>query len=386
MNRFIASWIAIIGTLLLMIAIPTQSRGQSSTLVLGQKRSLHSAILGEERHYWVHVPASYGNAKYSTQTYPVVYLLDGDSHFHSLTGINQFLSKGPYARMPEMIIIGILNTDRTRDLTPTHADLQSFNGLSASFPNSGGGENFLRFLTQELLPTIESAYRTNGYQILIGHSFGGLTVMNTFLKHTEVFNAYVAIDPSMWWDQERLLRTVPDAFQKDRFAGRNLYVSLAHKEHTAIDTTTEHTRAIQKLANLLQKTAPKNLRWKYQYFADEDHGSVPLASALYALKFIFDGYQTHVKELAIKPKLYAESYQRLSRQLGFTFLPPEYLTDEIGQYCLKNKKLDAAQAFFELNHQNYPKSQHALTVLADLYQQKGETEKANQLKKQLSQH
>ncbi|MFT4030841.1 MAG: alpha/beta hydrolase-fold protein [Siphonobacter sp.] len=380
---FITSWRAVLSTLLLSTVLYTTAFCQVDILI-GKKEKLHSVILGEDREYWVHLPANYNNPNYPTQTYPVIYLLDGDSHFHSLTGITQFLSKGLYARMPEMIIVGILNTDRTHDLTPTHSDIQSLNGVSASFPTSGGGETFLNFLTHELIPKIESGYRTNGYRIFTGHSFGGLTVMNTFINHTELFNAYIAIDPSMWWDHEKLLNTIPETFRLDKFAGKSLYLSLAHKELTSIDTTTEHTRAIGKLAELLRTSAPEKLRWHFQYFADEDHGSVPLASGLYGLKFIFEGYQSQVKELALKPALYTASYQKLADQLGFAILPAEYLTDWIGQYCLKEKKLDSALFFFELNHQNYPQSLHAIKVLADAYQLKGDSVKANQLKKLLS--
>ena len=130
------------------------------------------------------------------QCYPVVYLLDGDSFFHSLVGIRKTLASGRGKYLPPCIIVGVLNTDRTRDFTPTASAAGRDGKISIdAIPQGGGSEAFSKFLTEELRPAIDSAYRTNGWNMLIGHSYAGLFTLNTFLRHTELFDTYLAVDP-----------------------------------------------------------------------------------------------------------------------------------------------------------------------------------------------
>ena len=144
----------------------------------------------------------------SRQRFPVLYLLDGDAHFNSVVGMIQQLSQvNGNTIVPEMIVVAIPNTDRTRDLTPTHVESDPPMMDSAGSKTSGGGENFAAFLQKELIPHVDSSYLTQPFRVLIGHSFGGLTVMNILTNHSKMFNAYIAIDPSMWYDKERFLKT-----------------------------------------------------------------------------------------------------------------------------------------------------------------------------------
>ena len=188
--------------LFIFLLLPLTMRSQED-ICIGKKLFLYSAALQEEREYWVHLPENYGQD--SAQTYPVIYLLDGDSFFHTLVGISKTLAFGRGKYLPPCIIVGVLNIDRTRDLTPT-ASAAGRDGKIASgaVPQGGGSETFNRFLTGELRFAIDSAYRTNGRNMLIGHSYAGLFTMNTFLRHTELFDTYLALDPSLWWDQGRL--------------------------------------------------------------------------------------------------------------------------------------------------------------------------------------
>ena len=143
----------------------------------------------------------------SKKNYLVVYLLDGDAHFSSVVGmIQQLSSVNGNTLVPKMIVVGIPNTNRTRDLTPTKAQLDPPFMDSTMVANTGGGEKFISFIEKELIPKIDSEYPTEPYRAFIGHSFGGLTVMHTLVHKPEMFNAYVAIDPSMSWDNQKLLQ------------------------------------------------------------------------------------------------------------------------------------------------------------------------------------
>ena len=194
--------------LILVVLIAVTSKAQTdNSIVIGKYDSVYSTILKEKRKVAVYVPNMTTGAQLTNQRYPVVYLLDGEGHFQSVVGLIQQLSQvNGNTIFPEMIVIGIPNTDRTRDLTPTHIDSDPPMMDSGFSKNTGGGENFAAFLEKELMPHIDSAYPTQPYRLLIGHSFGGLTVMHILTNHTKLFNAYIAIDPSMWYDKERFLK------------------------------------------------------------------------------------------------------------------------------------------------------------------------------------
>jgi predicted alpha/beta superfamily hydrolase len=161
----------------------------------GARVAIKSEVLGEERVILIRTPPGYER---NGQRYPVLYLTDGDAHLGHTSGTIEFLSRN--GRMPEMIVVAITNTDRTRDLTPTNASMLRPDGTEMKFPTSGGADKFLKFIETELIPKIEKDYRTQPYRVFAGHSFGGLFAIHSFLTRPESFNAYIAVSPSMQWD------------------------------------------------------------------------------------------------------------------------------------------------------------------------------------------
>ena len=263
--------------LLIFLLLPLTLRSQGD-IFIGKKQSLYSTALQENRNYWIHLPENYGQD--TTQTYPVVYLLDGDSFFHSLVGISKTFSTVRGKFLPQSIIIGVLNVDRTRDLTPT-ASAAGRDGKIApgTIPQGGGSETFSRFLTGELRAVIDSVYRTNGKNMLIGHSYAGLFTLNTFLRHTELFDMYLAVDPSLWWDQGKLSEEAETWIEGKDFTGKSLYIGVASKKRT--DRVDIH---LNKVNHLLTEVLPQaeNLRFFSKSFPEENHGTV-------AIPGIYDG-------------------------------------------------------------------------------------------------
>src|SRR5690606_4432652 len=98
---------------------------------------IESTILGESREIWISTPLSYNRG---SDSYPVIYLLDGEDHFYHTTGTAGYLAGS--GRIPEVIVVGVRNTDRTRDYTPASQDPDQIK----SYPNHGGADNFLMFL------------------------------------------------------------------------------------------------------------------------------------------------------------------------------------------------------------------------------------------------
>ncbi|HMC87090.1 MAG TPA: alpha/beta hydrolase-fold protein [Chitinophagaceae bacterium] len=269
-------------------------------LVIGKRESFSSRILDEKRVVWIYLPSDY--SELSEKNYPVVYLLDGGWNFSALTGIVHHLSDILGNKLvPHMIVVGILNTDRTRDLTPTISTSDESGKNVSRLKNSGAGEKFVSFLKNELIPHIDSAYHTSTYRILIGHSLGGLTVMNVLINHTNLFNAYVAIDPSMWWDNKKLLIQAKEAMKEKIFEGKSLFLAIANTMPVGMDTiqvqtdtsaSTIHIRSIFLLRNILQQNPGNELNWSYKYYDSDTHGSVPMIAEYDALRFIFKNYKS----------------------------------------------------------------------------------------------
>jgi predicted alpha/beta superfamily hydrolase len=155
--------------------------------------------------------------------------------------------------------------------------------------SSGGGESFLKFLEDELISHIEAKYRTQPYRLLVGHSFGGLFAVNAFVRRSPIFQGFIAIDPSLWWDDEVLLRRAKE------IAGDlkgSLYISLANDPPDEGDADPQlWKRTTQDFAEFLKVNNSPAFRSALQYFEAENHGSVPLLSLYHGLLFLFDGYK-----------------------------------------------------------------------------------------------
>lgn len=342
-------------------------------IFIGKHDGLHSKILDEQRDLLIYVPSGY--ERDTTTRYPVVYLLDGDTHFHSVTGILDQLSGNEVC--PKMIVVAIPNTHRSRDLTPTRSLVLPGGGQPDHLKTTGGGENFTAFIEKELFPYIENNYRTAPHRVLIGHSLGGLFAINTLLKHPQMFDSYLAIDPSMWWDDHRLWLESDSIFANNHFAGKTLFVSVANTMppgmdtlRVGIDTTigTRHIRPIIKFSKLAATASAANgLNFTWKYYNEDDHASVPLISEYDALRFMFGFYRLPLDAPYLTVDKVVDHYKNVSKRLGYTLLPPEGMVNEVGSYFMRDKNYDHAFGFFDLNIRNYPKSQNVYDSMGDYY-------------------
>jgi len=370
---------------------------QNNSVVIGTMDTIHSRILGEQRTVWVHLPASAQGNGPAKKKYPVIYLLDGDKNFTGVVGMVDLLSSvNGNDLLPEMIVVGITNTDRRRDLTPTRVT----EGLwidSNMARTSGGGEAFMAFIEKELIPHIDSSYPAMSYRMLIGHSLGGLTVINTLLHHRSLFNSYVAIDPSMWWDRQRLLHEAAHALHLRGYAGKAIYLGMAHTQPPGLDTAmlqrdttddTFHPRSIIQLSRYILDARRNGLEADFKYYDAENHVSIPLIATYDALHFIFKDYPLQLQDSyftdpAFNLAQFLEShYETITRKYGFasegggTLLPPEDMVNNLGFFVLGKKEFEKAEAMFRLNTGNYPSGFLAYSYLGDLYAARGDKPKA----------
>lgn len=271
----------------------------NSGIVSKRIDTIHSIILNEDRYIWVHVP---DKAAVVVSRYPVIYVLDGQVHFDEVNDIINRLSKetGKNAAN-EMIVVGIGNIwQRYRDYSPTHIISSPWvDSHSASI--SGGGEKFISFLQNELFPHIHSKYTASSIRILIGHSIGGLAVINILLKHPGMFNYYAAIDPSMWWDNQKLLNESKTILANKTFEKRTLFLAVANTINMDMDApqikkdTSAKTVLIRPsltLVDYIKNNKQNKLRFDWEYYKEYHHMTVPAPAIYDALKLFLKLLET----------------------------------------------------------------------------------------------
>jgi predicted alpha/beta superfamily hydrolase len=338
-------------------------------IVIGTIDSLYSKILNEERKVWVYVPAM--DKLFSPQKFPVVYLLDGDAHFYSVMGMIQQLSEvNMNMVLPRMILVAIENTNRTRDLTPSKDTLED--------RNSGGGENFTLFIEKELIPYIDSLYPTSPYRTLVGHSYGGLFSVNTLLNHTNLFNGYIAIDPTIRWDSNKILKQAEELLTRKNFEGTSFFLSIANQGYSDTETSKDNAAAFE-LAKCLDANKKNNLIYSWHYYQDDNHGSVPLISEYDGLRFLFNFYNPRISYTKFRNPAYnvdsfvVAHFNSVSSRMGYKVSPPESFMNWLGYLFIMEKQYDKAYRLLKINIDNYPASANVYDTMGELLLLKGDT-------------
>jgi len=361
------SWKTLARVFALLVFISSSAPAQAPAGVTSLK--INSAVLGEERTILVRVPPGYETNKLR---YPVLYMTDGNAHIGHTSSTVEFLARN--GRMSELIVVGITNTDRTRDLSPTHVTTTVAGGDSAlQFPTSGGADKFLKFIETELIPEIEKRYRVHPYRILAGHSLGGLFTIHTMVTRPELFNSYVAVSPALQWDNQVAVKRAEDFFKARKELQATLFMSLGYEPGPIED-------GFYQLKQVLEKNQTKGFEWKAQLLDDEDHGSVVLHSHYLAMRKVFDGWQIprdrDTGTVAGDFKSVEEHYQKLSKKFRYDIPVPENLINQMGYQSLFAKRFDEAIAIFKTNVERYPESANVYDSLAEAYERSGRLELA----------
>ncbi|MEI7583658.1 alpha/beta hydrolase-fold protein [Runella sp.] len=336
--------------LFLLANLSLAQNKEGEPFIIGKKYTMTSKVLNEERTYWVNLPTSYNDPNFSPQKYPVMYVLDGKSVFFPLVGVVNFMSgrESVNFQIPEMIVVGIDTENRIHDLTP-NPTTKGIDGTEPTteagklmFKGSGGGELFLEFLTKELFPSIETNYRTVPYRVYVGHSLGGLTSTYTLLHHAGIFDSYLAIDPSLWWDASKYPNEAHKVLQNyETKKIQRYYVTVIDSMYAPGQSY--HLNAIHKMSNQLAKYAPENLQWKLQVIPKTDHSSIPLLSWYEGLQFIFEGYDMNHYSLMQNPDLIEKQFDELAKKIGLRMSPPETIFEILAHYLTAPNRFPDAQ-------------------------------------------
>ena len=355
-----------------LILISFSSVAQDIAPPIPERLVLHSTILDEDRLVFVRLPHNYagGNARY-----PVLYLTDGDIHTNEIGSVIDFLATNNL--LPELIVIGIVNTDRDRDFTPTHADVKKADGtIVFRVPTSGGADKFLKFMGTELIPEIQRRYRTEPFRILAGHSLGGLFALHVLITRPTLFQSSIAVSPSLEWDNEIILHRLAQFLASTKQLQATLFFSLSD-EGVNIKRFGDD---FEKLRQILTEDAPVGLAWDSIIMKDEDHSSGVLRAHYSGLKKIFSGWRV---ERDPKTQLpvggltgIEQHYRELSHRFGYQ-VSAEQAIDEYG-YQLMQQGPNEALAAFRRNAELYPDSANVYNSLGDCYEALGEPELAKQ--------
>ncbi len=373
---------------LLLIAILSlftfQLSAQDQTFLqkIGVKDSIYSNALNDYREIHIQLPNSYSPD--NNRKYPTIYILDGRVLLPAVNTVYEFYHGG---YLPEMILVAISNNkNRTRDLTPTKITTKF--GMPFTEEN-GESDNFLKFIEEELIPYVESNYAVTSYRTLIGHSYAGLFTINTLIHHPKLFSNYLAIDPTLYWDDQKLLKQAEDILKQTNFNSKSLFVSLGGQLHmqnseitidNVMEDTSDYTlfaRSIIQLSNLVKNNNNSGLEFDWKFYPKDLHGTVPLPSILDGLKSLFQWYEMEHMDKFNSPETSKDDLleiinyraNKLQSHFGYAVPPyPEDLFNGLGYMYTHMEKKDKSKMFFELGVKYYPESANIHDSMAEFYE------------------
>ncbi|WP_299315094.1 alpha/beta hydrolase-fold protein [uncultured Aquimarina sp.] len=312
-------------SLLLWIVTSTAfSQYAQNALIPIKRHTFSSEILKEERSFQVYLPPSYF---YSDQgSFPVVYLMDGDYNFYHDTGLIEFLSTVA-DKIPEMIVVGISDKGS--------AKYREYCRPNAEGTEGGRANTFMTFLEEELKPLINKKYRTSSYEILVGHSMGGLFVTNHYLEKPDTFHSYIAIDPSLWWNDYALTKKANTVFMDQKELSSNLFISLANTQGMGV----------RGFVGVLDTYFPYDTKWSFTHYEDENHGSVHMIAVKEALLQLFKNWEVSRDTFYTfkSSQDLMDHYKKLNSEFTTQFSLPAYnFGNMMNYYYRKNLTADIA--------------------------------------------
>jgi predicted alpha/beta superfamily hydrolase len=262
---------------------------RAKPFVLGVIDEIQSTALGEKRMLNIYLPEGY-NVN-DTVKYPVAYLLDGsaDEDFIHVVGLYQFNTFSWINRVPKTIVVGIATVDRKRDFTfPTAIEKDK-----KQYPTTGGSDKFIAFIEKELQPFIEKKYKGSADKMIIGQSLGGLFATEILFKKPTLFNKYIIISPSLWWDNGSLLNQSPALLLDSCSCKTDIYIGVGKEGLTSTDAPRVMEVDANLLAEKVKSTKNKNVHVYFDYLPQEDHATIMHQAVFNALRALYPSSNTN---------------------------------------------------------------------------------------------
>ena len=340
-------------------SITTKSGVNSDSFTIGAIHKVNSKVLNEERQIIISLPEGYEK---SNASYPVLYLTDGFQNIEHVRGSVELLTRTGH--IPPIIIVGIKSVDRVRDNTYTK---------STNDKRGGGGSKFLTFLESELIPHIDSTYRTNDFKVLEGHSLGGLFAAATLLEKPNLFQGYIIMSPALWWNGEELTKKAKIFFTDHPNLEKTVFFGIGK------DESSKDFGMRKELTNFIDVFKTNNMiaiDYDHMEFENEGHMSSTLLSNYHGLRHVFsdlkysnefvsnfskDAFIKKEEELTLK---YGESAKRTAETyygLGTAIF---------------QENLPGAITVFKRSVEVYPYDINLITTLARLYEKNQDIDNA----------
>ena len=253
------------------------STAGAKPFVFGEVRDIKSAVLGQDRVLNVWLPDGYND---TTATYPVIYVLDGTAHedFPHIAGLAQFMNM--YELLPKSIVVGIANVGISRRHDFTHPTTNDSDLVW--IPTGGGSAAFIEFLEEEVQPLVVQHYRTNGVRTLVGQSAGGLLATEILFKKPHMFDNYILVSPSLWWDSGSLASTAEVWAKANATLPKKVFLAMAPDDAMMQDD-------VDKVIAAFKAHAQRPFQWMYVPFPEESHMTILHRAAYRAFEWLGTG-------------------------------------------------------------------------------------------------
>jgi hypothetical protein len=319
---------------LLVVMVLVQADA-GTPLEIGRTYQLQSVVLGEQRTIDVSLPTGY--ATDTTQRYPVLMVLDGEFEHQIAASTARFYASA--GQVPGLIVVGVRNVNRTRDMTTTPA--AGFDTppevLTAG---AGGAERFLGFLGDELIPYIDRRYRTTPMRVIVGHSLGGLLSIFALGRRPDLFIGYVLLEPSVWWNNGQEARAAQAMLRQP--AGRHARVMMVNMESWGFDTTTWGSG----------KPMIRELRT-----TGETHSSMAIIGMAQALRTMFADFKPAQWQPGKRPIAMLDQFDSLTARVGYPVPVPVDAYAMVARMSLDSRHFDDAERVVNRMAQAYPASE-----------------------------
>lgn len=365
-----------------------QKTDEEKRIPIGEIIKFESAVLDETRSVFIHQPKGFWGMDEQMNNLPVIFVLDGETQFLHTAATIDFLSSAPLGNdlIPRSIIVGIPNTNRDRDLTPIKGIIAND---TTSLEITGGGPKFLSFLTDELIPFIDSSYSTSNHRTIIGHSLGGLLAFEALLRKRDYFNNYIAIDPALGFANGIYMKEVLDTLNSSNLSSENLFFAVANtkptflKEEELLGDDSDFMKMIGIPNRHFLKEQEENqwtLNIASKFYSAESHFSIPLKSTYdglrkvyqyYSFPEIMDYYHPKYKDKSDLIDKIKGHYKMITAKMGYEVIPMEGYLNSFAFGIANSGRADLAAALFEYNIELHPDNPLVYNNLGYYYKSRG---------------
>lgn len=255
----------------------------SRPLTIGTIEQIYSTVLGENRTLNVYLPDGYNEN--DTIKYPVIYVLDGsiDEDFLHIVGIVQYNNFSWINRVPKSIVVGIANVDRRRDFTSP----SNFKIDKEHAPSGGGSAKFINFIENELQPFINKKFKTTIHKTIIGQSLAGLLATEILYSKPTLFDKYIIVSPSLWWNDGSLLKLSPEILLEKFTKPISIYIGVGKEGLTpGLDSHVMEVDA-NLLFDKIKQGKSKTVKVTFDYLPNEDHATVTHPAVFNAFRALY---------------------------------------------------------------------------------------------------